>query len=113
MVGDYLVVIGIPKVGQEVIDDECEILNVEEMWSLINNDCVNEIIPAGSKGLLHEINQLELYNNSTVVFNDNIKIDLTKSAGPATCAILTVSENKIETMKILTKLPFEIIGKVN
>lgn len=109
---DYLVVIGVPKIGQEVIDDKNEILNVSELWNLINNNCINEIIPAGSKGLNYEINQLKSINKKDIKLNNNIEVDLNKSAGPATCAIVTIPKNKLDEFKNIIIIPYEIIGKI-
>ena len=111
--GDFLVVVGVPKVGQEVIDDENEILKVSELWELINNNCVNEIIPAGSKGLMHEIILLKTDSKIEITFIENILVDLNKSAGPATCAIVTIPNNKINEFKNIIKIPYEIIGKIS
>jgi hypothetical protein len=109
---DLVAVIGKPKVGQEVIDDRGEILNSKELWNLLELNCINEVIPAGSKGLGFEIGQLNIDDESEVLIYDNLKIDLNKSAGPATCAVVTLSKDKVDEFKEGLSIPYEIIGEI-
>ncbi len=110
--GDYVAVIGIPKIGQEVVDDKGEILNSRELWKLLETDCINEAIPAGSKGLIFEIGQLDIDDKAETLLYDKVKTDLNKSAGPATCAIITFPKEKMDIVKSSLTIPYEIIGEI-
>jgi hypothetical protein len=110
--GDLVAVIGVPKLGQEVIDDRGEILNSKELWKLLDLNCINEAIPAGSKGLRFEIEQLNIDGEDEVLLYDDLKIDLNKSAGPATCAVVTFSKDKVDELKEGLSIPYEIIGEI-
>lgn len=108
--GDFIAVIGRSKLGQEVIDDEGEILNSKELWKLLDLSCINEVIPAGSKGLSYEINQLNI--KGEVLLYNNIKTDLEKSAGPASCAVVTISKENMKNFEENLTIPYEIIGEI-
>ncbi len=70
------------------------------------------MIPAGSKGLGFEIGQLNIDDEAEVLIYDNLKIDLNKSAGPATCAVVTLSKDKVDELKEGLSIPYEIIGEI-
>ncbi|WP_165974085.1 hypothetical protein [Marinitoga lauensis] len=42
---------------------------------------------------------------------DNIEIDLNKSAGPATCALITLKREDFERLEEIIKIPLNIIGE--
>lgn len=110
--GQLAVVIGIPKVGKAVLDDAGrEILSIPDLLQLVNNSEVREIIPVGSKGILYELEQMASTNKLTFELYDDIKVDISKSAGPATCAICSIDENSFDSLKALINIPVNIIGK--
>ncbi|GEM_PF-430746 len=84
--GDAVYIIGMPKVGKEVLESEEEIVSVKEMFELIDCRDVGEIIPVGSKGILEEAKLLAKNSNLSLVIEKN-EDWLFKSAGPATCAV--------------------------
>lgn len=110
--GDLVAVIGIPKVGQEVIDDGGEILNSKELWKLLDSRCINEVIPAGSKGLFYELQQLNVADEAELLLYDDAEIDLKKSAGPATCAVVTLPKEKKDDFENCLTIPYEVIGEI-
>lgn len=95
--------IGLPKVGNEIkfnVDED--IIQYEQIYSLLSMEEVYEIVPVGSKGILYEANQLADWNKRKFFINENIKIDINKSAGPSTVAVLALSNkafNEIEMFK--------------
>lgn len=111
-IGDLVAVIGIPKVGQEVIDDRGEILNSKGVWKLLDSRCINEVIPAGSKGIAYEIEQLNIADGAVMFLYEDIKTDLKKSAGPATCAVVTFPRGKLAEFIDCLTIPYEIIGEI-
>lgn len=75
--------IGKPKVGKEInLPYDCEIFDYKQVYSLLSDENVIEIIPVGSKGILGELNELKLMTDIKKTHEN------TKSAGPATCALV-------------------------
>ncbi len=88
--GDHVVLIGFPWVGDEVLVHGSELLRPQIIRSLLEHDEVEDIIPCGSRGIRHELEVLEREANVSVVLHRPERVDLDKSAGPATCAIATI-----------------------
>lgn len=108
--GALLVAVGIPKVGQEVsLDWDAEIIQYSDLARILAAPEVLEIVPVGSKGIKYEIETLCQLNNGQFVQADRIKLDLNKSAGPATAAVVGIRR---EGLPLLTSLstPVNILG---
>lgn len=98
--GDILVSIGIPKVGGEIqLEHDTEIASLENIKKLLSINGVNEIIPVGSKGIIYEANEAARNNNLSISFDDNLSIDIHKTAGPATVILSAVNENVFDEIK--------------
>jgi hypothetical protein len=91
--GDRLVVVGLPRVGGEVLAHAGELLRPSIVQSLVRRNEVGDIIPCGSRGIRHEIDVLAHEAGVRMVVRECIPVDLDKSAGPATCALVTVHGN--------------------
>jgi hydrogenase maturation factor HypE len=104
--GDVLVVVGLPKMGQQLIDEELigkkgEIIQLSDIKKLKALPFVHEVVPVGSKGIAYEANVVANRSGLEIVFKENPKVDLEASAGPATCAVLTIdSDTKIEDLNM-------------
>lgn len=110
--GYLAVVAGLPKVGQEVLaDNERTIISPSIIKELRSNDNIGEIVPVGSKGIIHEIEEIARTNNLSYKLENQSLVDLNKSAGPATCAIITISSEKYESIKKNCPIPMNIVGK--
>ena len=82
--GDMALLAGTPSVGSEVdtSDDGC----YAKLARLLDCEDVVEIVPAGSKGIMYEANLLaELHGLSFIP--QACGVDLSASAGPATCIV--------------------------
>lgn len=79
-------VIGLPLVGEEVISDEAKMAPLELLKWTCEQEEVISVFPIGSKGILHELNQLfsESINERMVTGIPNLR----KSAGPSTCFLV-------------------------
>lgn len=106
------VIVGIPKVGYEVLEDRGrEILSINHLLELKSNPSIYEILPVGSKGILYELKEMSRTNNLAYCLDDNIRLDLYKSAGPATCAIISIAEEEYDNFKNNISIPVNKIGK--
>lgn len=104
---DYFIyLVGEPFVGQEVVNNQDILLTPKIIKFIINNYEIGDLIPCGSGGILKELNILSKENSLDFELFDT-KIDLEKSAGPATCGVFT-SKEKIENIK---GYPLTLVGK--
>lgn len=110
--GLLAVVVGLPKVGDEVSEDNKKtIMDVGKLLKLKEKNYIKEILPVGSKGILHELNEMAKTNNIKFELEDNINIDIKKSGGPSTCVIISIEEDKYEMFKNDFSIPVNKIGK--
>lgn len=110
--GAVALVVGIPKVGNEVLlDNGKEILTIPILLELIKKSYIQEILPVGSKGILYEAEEMGSTNNLKFISNDRCPVDLQKSAGPATCAVVSIDEQHIDNLMEICPVPVNKIGK--
>lgn len=111
VLGSLAVVVGIPKVGYEILEEQGDILSIQHLLELKKNPRIYEILPVGSKGIFYELKEIARTNNLTFSLDDDLKIDLNKSAGPATCAIISIEENEYTKLKNSFPIPVNKIGR--
>ena len=109
--GDSVLCIGIPKVGDEVQLDDHQICNLVTINKVRKIEGVHEIVPVGSKGISFELNEL-LKRNQCSLESATTSLDLKKSGGPVTCALVTVDENQITLIKEICDQPVTYLGKL-
>ncbi|MGO1468881.1 MAG: AIR synthase related protein [Tissierella sp.] len=103
--------VGVPKVGDEILKNRTDIINIEKLLKLKEKDYIKEILPVGSKGILHEFEEMAKTNNLEAILEKHINKDIYKSAGPSTCVIVSLEKEKFENLKLETPLPVEKIGE--
>ncbi|WP_097026458.1 AIR synthase related protein [Clostridium peptidivorans] len=107
-----IISLGIPKVGAEIgLDKDLDIVNYDDLKKLLSLDGVYEIVPVGSKGIHYEALQLAKNNNMKFVLNEEIKIDIHKTAGPSTVVIAAVKNEILN--KIQNDEKVSVIGELN
>lgn len=104
-------VVGMPKLGNEVLEDENSIMNIQRLLELREKEYIKEILPVGSKGILYELEQISKTNDIGFELEENQLIDLKKSGGPSTCVIISIEENKFKEFKKGFSIPVNKIGK--
>lgn len=109
--GMLAVVVGLPKVGDEVLANEDKIMDISNLIELKKKDYIGEILPVGSKGVLYELKEMSKSSNVNFVLEDDIDIDLNKSAGPSTCVIISIEDDKYEKLREELILPIKKIAK--
>lgn len=95
--------IGEPLVGIEVLENPDKMILPEEFISLTKAEGVYEIVPVGSHGVEWELSQFGVKPKET-------RIDLKKSAGPATCVIVKASHDSIDDLRELFGKKLTILG---
>jgi hypothetical protein len=112
--GDILVLIGIPKVGYEVIEDESlaqsEVISFRSLKILSNDLNSIDLLPVGSKGIKYEIGVLEREHSLILEMYDVKEIDLVKSGGPSTCVIAIMKEEEYQLCQKVIKEPATKLG---
>ncbi len=109
--GALAVVVGLPKLGDEVLKDNGhEILSIPTLLELTRNPRVQEILPVGSKGIFYEARKMASTNNLEFVKDKRVIVDMDKSAGPATCAVVSIDENYFDKLEERLTIPVNRIG---
>ena len=107
---DLAVIIGKPLVGYEVVNNPDKVLDISDYEKIRKYSYIKEMIPVGSKGIEHEINEICKYSNLSFKYNKQLETDINKSAGPACCCVVTIKENDYNKLKAAVKKPVEILG---
>ena len=112
--GDLLLALGKPRIGDEVVPSESrgEIANLRDVTLLSQKRFVHDIVTVGSNGIANEARMLANGVGRQLRLRNVKKLDLHKSAGPATVVLFTVSPEKIDDISSLFAKPLSIIGEI-
>ncbi|WP_018247684.1 AIR synthase related protein [Orenia marismortui] len=109
--GDLIIALGLPKVGYQVVEDRDQIADLELVLKILELDYIHEILPVGSKGILYEANVLAKSNQLSLELL-NSKLDLDKSAGPATVVLVSIAEGDLFKLKEDIQKAINVIGRL-
>jgi len=102
---------GLPLVGENLIKNKSKAVNFKKFLQLKDLDYIDQFLPVGSKGILYEAKIMAEENNYDFeLIND--KLDLEKSAGPASVILMSLKEKKFSKLKNEIDLPLNKIGKL-
>jgi len=107
---DICMLIGLPLVGNGVLNNPDKVMDVSDYENLYLCDFVKEILPVGSRGIASELNDLCNYNNLSFNYIDNISVDTNQSAGPSCCCLITLDSMNVKKIEKLINKPVEILG---
>jgi hypothetical protein len=112
--GDLLVAIGKPKVGSEVLPAEVkgEIADLKNVTWLSQKKFIHDIVPVGTFGIAYEARMMAHAVGRQLKLVEDAKMDLEKSAGPATVVLVTLDHEKLEDLTSLLRKPTMVIGKI-
>jgi len=112
--GDIVVCIGKPKSApdDEVDLDDPEISDTVCTRTLAQLDYIHDILPVGSKGIIHEQTELAECANLTILSKSDPGIDIHKSAGPSTCILASLPESRLTDLRIAVGQPVSTIGRL-
>ena len=80
---------GMPLVGEQLLAAPEQVANVKKIVQAFKNGLIEQVIPVGSKGVLHEL------ENLGVMPQNSFPYDETVSAGPSTVVLLGVEQNQM------------------
>jgi hypothetical protein len=111
---DLVAAIGLPCVGNEVVlaEKEGKIADISDLLKLLDMNFIHEIIPVGSEGIAYEIGIMAKESNLKFKLTDQMKIDVRKSAGPATVIVASLPEFKLTELKSAISKPINIVGRL-
>jgi hypothetical protein len=109
---DEILAIGLPHVGGEVLRAEQRgvITNSRDVRRLLRTNLLHELVPAGSRGILYEAQALAADSQLFLKRERGIKLDLSKSAGPATAIVSACKRGSLQRIAALTHKPVTKIG---
>jgi len=109
---DVVVAIGTPSVGDEVTlaEKKGKTADISDILRLLDIDFIHEIIPVGSEGIVHEIRTIAKESNLRFKLSDQLKVDVEKTAGPATVILASLPNFKLTELKRALNKPINIVG---
>lgn len=109
---DLAVVIGKPMVGEMVLQaDQSEMFSLETLQRILGKEYIHEMIPAGSKGIIHEIRELEKREELVFRASKTEPVDLYASSGPATSALITIEKKNLGVLRKDAGIPLYVVGE--
>ncbi len=113
-IGDLLVAIGKPKVGDEVLpaDVKGEIADLPTVKLLCQKKFVHDIAPVGTFGIAKEATMMAYVVGRQLELLEDAEIDLAKSAGPATVVLVSIDREKLSELKSLLNKPSIVVGEI-
>lgn len=108
--GEVIFAIGLPKIGQEVLEDQGEIVTLAHFMRLRALEEAGDILPVGSRGIAYEAAEMAKSHDLKLHFLLEDPF-LYKSAGPATVALVSGKaeiKGKLESLG----LPVQIIAEL-
>lgn len=110
--GDEVVAVGEPHVGQEVLRGEAsrKIADTLDIIKIREKSFVHEIIPVGSRGILKEARTLAKDSDLSIRLLKSQRVDLKKSAGPATVLVCALRAGSFRKVEALLHKPTRVIG---
>jgi len=108
---NIIVAAGLPLVGENLMKYKSKAVNLKKFLQLKELDYISQFLPVGSKGILYEAKIMAKENNYDFELINN-KLDLVKSAGPASVILLSLKEKKFSKLKDEIDLPLNKIGKL-
>jgi hypothetical protein len=112
--GDEVVAVGEPHVGQEVLRGEAgrKIADTLDIIKVREKSFVHEIIPVGSRGILEEARTMANDSDLSIRLLGSQRVDLKKSAGPATVFLCVLREGSFRKVEALLDKPTSVIGRL-
>ena len=109
-IGDIVYAVGVPKVGDEVVQDQGEIADCRVLRQILNIQGIGDIIPVGSQGIVGECKNLARYLGGEFESFSLLDIDIEKTAGPCTSIVFS-SPYEID-LEGKVDVPYFCVGRI-
>lgn len=110
--GNILAAVGLPLVGEEVLNCPDMRADIFDLQNLSEKKYVKEMMAVGSKGIKYEAELMAEMSDLKLKYNSGLKLDLKKSAGPATVILVSLAkENLLNLRKDFSHKPVHQIAK--
>lgn len=111
---DVVLCAGLPKSGpdDEIRLDDEEIVRQSHIRTLLEVDGVHDVLPVGSHGVLYEAKEMAKSAGLRFLESRKATTDLMKSAGPSTCALVSVRAPAGESVVGAVAVPVANLGKL-
>ncbi|MEM3594790.1 MAG: hypothetical protein QXS27_08660 [Candidatus Jordarchaeaceae archaeon] len=111
--GDLVVCVGFPKSAptKPFFEGDPDIMDPPSTRRLRDCEFVHEVIPVGSRGVRYEMGVLARESGCNFVEIDS-EVDMTHSAGPSTCVLVTLSERFLDALREHVKQPVNPVGRL-
>jgi hypothetical protein len=112
---DVVVCVGMPKSAPEdqVDLDDPDIADTICVRTLASLGYVHDILPVGSKGVVHEQAELAKSAELELLSETDPGIDIHKSAGPSTCILVSLAMSDLNNLRKSIKQPIYVIGTLS
>lgn len=94
--GDVCYLIGLPLVGNQVMENLDEIKTLEYLPLFSRVEKIGDVLPVGSKGVRHEMMEMAKTHSMEWRMEDLDSSLLDRSAGPATCFLVAGEESVLK-----------------
>ncbi len=116
--GDLLVLAGLPRSGQAVLEPPREDRLTLEILKKIRTEkpfteLIGEILPVGSRGVLAEAEDLAATAGGVFHPQEILPERLAGSGGPSTCAVLSVKPENLAALIPASPLPLTLLGRLD
>jgi len=111
--GDFVFMIGEPKVGYEVI--QSDLVDIKKIKLMRELFYVHDMIPVGNEGIKEHISEFTGFLGHKIEITDNLDIDIDKSAGPSTTLLITIDkryETEFTSLSNKHGIKIRYIGKI-
>jgi hypothetical protein len=112
-VGDAVVCLGVPRSAprDRVEIDDALFVSARELMEILTVPGVHDALPVGSRGIAYEAAALASEASLSCVFDRDVALDISCSAGPSTCVLLSCRSTSVARLRALRHdLPVAIIG---
>ena len=109
---DVVVCVGTPKSApdDDVDLDDPDIADTSCVRTLASLEYVHDILPVGSKGVIHEQTELANCADLALLPDSNPGVDVHKSAGPSTCVLASLPMSNLKQLRKSIQQPIYVIG---
>jgi hypothetical protein len=87
--------------------------DTRDVRSLLNSHLVNEVIPVGSQGILHEARTIAEDSSLEFTLRPRPDVDVRKSAGPATAILCACPDSRVKELSAFVEKPLHLVGALS